>query len=125
MNSARVKIIGHPFHAFEFASFEKGEQTRPVVGRAVGELQGRSSCVVDGGRVLTGFFAKSGWRHSVANAKCVVKAAQARKTAGKSHIGHRQLGFGEELFGPEQTAREQQLDRRHAQLLLDDAADLP
>ena len=64
-------------------------------------------------------------RHLVAGAERVVEPAQAREAAGERDLGHGQRGLGQQLLGQEQPARQQQLDRRHAELLLDDAADLP
>ena len=61
----------------------------------------------------------------IAPVERVVEPAQAREAAGEGDLGDRQRRFGQQLLGQQQPARQQQLDRRHAQLLLDDAANLP
>ena len=64
-------------------------------------------------------------RHPVAPAERVVEPAQAREAAGERDLGDGQRRFGQQLLGQQQPARQQQLNRRDAQLLLDDAANLP
>ena len=55
----------------------------------------------------------------------VVESAQAREAAGERDLGDRQDRLGQQLLGQEEPPREQQLDRRNAQLLLHDAPNLP
>ena len=64
-------------------------------------------------------------RHPVPRVERVVESAQAREAAGERDVGDRQRGFRQQLLGEQQPAREQQLDWRHTQLLVDDAANLP
>ena len=68
--------------------------------------------------------AKPRRRHAVPAVERVVEPAQAREAAGEGDLGDRQRRFGQQLLGQQQPARQQQLNRRHAQLLVDDAADL-
>src|SRR5262249_24459936 len=70
------------------------------------------------------FFGQGGWRHSITSRKGVVEAPETRKAAGESDLDDRQLGLCQKLFRQQQAARENQLDRRHAELFLYNAADL-
>ncbi|MCY1535640.1 hypothetical protein D9M68_710520 [compost metagenome] len=54
-----------------------------------------------------------------------VEAAHAAEAAGQRDLGHRQVGVGQQLFGGEQFAREQVLQGRDAQPLLEHAAQMP
>jgi hypothetical protein len=54
--------------------------------------------------------------------KRIVEPAHAGKPAGDGDLVHRQVGIGQQLLGRQQPARLQVLDRRHAELGLEDAA---
>ena len=51
----------------------------------------------------------------------IVEAAYAGEAAGQRHLSHRQARIGDELLGSQQAPRLQILQRRHAELRLEDA----
>ena len=58
-------------------------------------------------------------------AKERIESADALEPARERDLDDRQIRLGEQLFGQEQALGLGQLDRRNAELLLDDAAQLP
>ena len=108
----------------ERARGEKREHARS--SRTAGDT--RAAASTSGSRHRRGtlgrLLAQARRRHPVAAGERVVEPAQARESAGERHLGHRQRRLGQQLLGEQQPPRQQQLDRRHAQLVLDDAADL-
>ena len=54
-----------------------------------------------------------------------VKAAQALKPAGKSNLGGRHRGVGQQTLGEQQALRLRKRDRRHAELRFEHAAQMP
>ena len=113
--------------------FDAGERARARNARIpVQSYGGRyESCRVDvsllGDRrgAIDRLPAQARRRHPVAAEERVVEPPQAREAAGERDLGHRQRRLRQQLLGQQQPARQQQLDRRHAELLPDDAANLP
>ena len=121
---ARVRVVRHPLDAGELARAQEREHARPVVGRAVRQAQRQRQRRGRRGAVRAGAAAQPRRRHAVAAAEGVVEAAHAREAARERHLGHGQRRLGEQLLREQQTARQHELDRRDAQLLVDDAAEL-
>src|SRR5215469_848225 len=102
MNGAGVKSRGYPLDSFEFARLEERQDSGPIIGRTVGELQsgrlrsGKCSCI------LNRFPAQTGWRHSITSGKCIIEPSQAGEAARKCDFSYGQFGFGEELLGKQQ-----------------------
>ena len=107
------------------AGARAGTRARPASRRARGTTR-RSVSVLEAvrGAVRAGAAAQPRRRHAVAAAEGVVEAAQAREAARERHLGHGQRRLGEQLLREQQPARQHELDRRDAQLLVDDAAEL-
>ena len=122
---SRVRVAGHLLDAFERASRQKREHSIPVVRRTIDELQRRRRRLRDRPRALGGRLAQAARRHTVARVERVVEPAQAREAAGEGHFGDRQRRLRQQLLCQQQPPGEQQLNRRYAQLLVDDAANLP
>ena len=116
---------GDPLDARQRARRRETRARRPNRTEADTRAAASTSCCRHRCHAFSRLLAQAGWRHPVARVERVVEPAQAGKAAGKGDLGHRQGGLGQQLLRQEQAARQQQLDRRHAELLLDDAANLP
>ena len=123
-DGAGIRIQRDPLDPGERASGEKGEDAGPVVGRPIGKLQRGGGAVADGLGPFGGFPAQPRRRHAIAAAERVVEAAQAVEATRQSDLRNRQPRVGQQLLGEQQAAGQQQLDWRHAELLLHDAANL-
>ena len=123
-DGAGVGVFGDEFHTFEFAAFEESQDAGPVVRRTIGEQEGGGVRAGELEGVINGLLAETGRGHAVAGAEGVVETAQAREAAGEGDVDDGEFCFSEKLLGEQQAAREQELDRGHAEFFLDDAADL-
>ena len=89
----------------------------PVVGRAIGELEGEPRRQRAHGVVL----AQARRRHPVACLPQRVEAAHAGEAAGQRDLGDRQRRVGQQALGEQQPLRLRVFDRRHAELGVENA----
>ena len=120
-----LPIKGARRDALEGTGCQKGEDAFPVARWTIRELQRRGLARGDRGGAFGRLPAQARRRHPIPPVERVVEPAQAGEAAGEGDLGDRQRRFGQELFGEQQPAGQQQLYGRHSQLLLHDAPDLP
>ncbi|MDT4820662.1 hypothetical protein FQZ97_538080 [compost metagenome] len=108
----------HGFDAAQRAPCEEAEHGVRVVGRAKTQphLDGLAFAALGAARA-----AQRARVEPVVLHEGRVEAPHAREAAGQRHLRHRQARVGDELLGGQQAARLQVLQRRHAELRLEDA----
>ena len=110
-------IVAGLLHARQRTSAQKTHHRRHVIGRAPAQPNLHHT---GGGRRRSP--AQRAGAQAIVALEGIVETAQAGETAGQCHLGHGQSGVGQQLFGRKQAAGLQVLQRRHAELRLEDAA---
>src|SRR5690606_35689868 len=105
--------------AGDAAPFEEVEHGFDVVGRAVAEPHDAAFATVDA------LVAQSCRRHAVMRQEGGIEAAQAAEATGGGDFADWQAGIGEQLPGCVQPTRLQVLQRRDAEMDLEEAAQVP
>jgi hypothetical protein len=117
---SRVAARVGDLDAGDGAAREERVDRGPVVRRAIGDLEHH---LLDG-HLARRVAAQLAGRHAIARAEKVVEAAQAGEPARHRDVDHRHRAVREQPLGEEQALRLRVLDRRDAELLLEDSAQM-
>ena len=109
----------HRFNPVDGALAKKSQHRRHVVGRAIAEPHGDAGRAAL--RLASAFAAQLSRVEPVVLCERRVEAPHAGKAAGQRDFGDRQLRVGQQLFGRQQPPRLQILQRRDAELHLENA----
>ena len=121
VDGSQIRIIRDGLDAGCDSAGEKAEQRLPGERRAIRQRQPDAITRLCGG----GGPSYTGRRQAVMRAEKGVESADALEAAGEGHADDRKARFGKQSLGQQQPGGLCQFDRRYAEFLADDAAELP
>ena len=116
---ARIAVLVHRFHPGQGAAAQEIQHGDEVVRRPITQPQYQRAFLGDHG--LPTQIAR---RHPVGFQEGGVESPHAAEARSQGHFGNRQTGFGQQLFGEQQPARAMHADRRGAQPVREQPAQL-
>ena len=120
-----IGLAVDPLHPVDRASPQEGQHRRPVIGRAVAQPHGDAD---RGDRAFgqgdDGLAPQGAWRPAIELLEGLVEPADAAEARGERDLGHRQPGVVDQLLGEQHATGLGHGDRRGAEMLLEQAAEL-